>query len=99
MSAAQFIHNTMKLSANLAKNDLVKGMILQAARDIFVTRTDREKGYTETMYAKEGDDLEVLCEDGHHPDGGFRVINRDNFDQIETVPLSDMEDTFNDYGK
>ncbi|BEG72577.1 hypothetical protein [Pseudomonas phage PA1C] len=99
MNFSTLISDTMKLSANLAKNDVVKGMVLQAARDIFITRTDREKGYTETKYANEGDDLEIICEDVDNPAGGFRVINHDNFNQIETIPFSEMEDTFNDYGK
>lgn len=93
------INDTLSLFSSLAKSNVVKGMILQATRDIFIMRTDREKGYNEYKYASEGDDLEVLAEDLDNPNGGFRVVNRDNFDQIETVPFVDMEDTFNDYGK
>lgn len=89
----------MTFVSEIAKNKVVRGMVLQAGRDIIITRTDREKGYTEFKYANEGDDLEILGEDFDNPLGGFRVINRDNYDQIDTVPLDDIEDTFGDYGK
>lgn len=79
---------------NVMKSDVVRGMVLQATTDIFVHKTDRETGYTEVKFANEGDDLEVLCEDSEMPGGGYRVINRDNHDQIETVQLSDMDDVF-----
>lgn len=78
----------------IAKNEVVRGMLLQATSDIFVARTDREKGYTEVKFANEGDDLEVLCEDFENPGGGFRVRNHDNNDQIDTVQLSDMDTAF-----
>lgn len=89
----------MAMGQEIAKNKVVRGMVLQAARDVFITRTDREKGFTEFKFANEGDDLEILVEDSDNPNGGFRVINRDNFDQIDTVTLNDLEDTFGDYGK
>lgn len=89
----------MMLGQELAKNKVVRGMVLQAGRDIFITRTDREKGFTEFKFANEGDDLEVIVEDIDNPHGGFRVINRDNFDQIDTVLFNDLEDTFGEYGK
>ncbi|ABY63225.1 hypothetical protein ST201phi2-1p401 [Pseudomonas phage 201phi2-1] len=76
---------------HVAKSDVVRGMILQANSDIYLHKTDRENGYTEVKYANEGDDLEVLCED-LEIEGGFRVINRDNHDQIETVQLTDLDD-------
>lgn len=74
------------------KSDVTRGMILQASTDIILHKTDRERGYTEVKFANEGDDLEILGEDTDLPGGGFRVINRDNHDQIETVQLSDMDD-------
>ena len=72
-------------------------MILQASRDIVITRTDRVKGYSEFTFANEGDDIEIIGEDLENPCGGFRVINRDNYDQIDTVNPNDLEDTFGDY--
>lgn len=92
-------NEVMALGQEIAKNKVVRGMVLQAARDVFITRTDRAQGYTEFKFANEGDDLEILTEDSDNPNGGFRVINRDNFDQIDTVALNDLEDTFGDYGK
>lgn len=89
-----FFNHTMNLIDGLSKNEVVRGMLLQATNDIFVHRTDREKGYTEVKFANEGDDLEVLCEDLELPGGGFRVMNLDNNDQIETVQLSDMDTAF-----
>lgn len=80
---------------NLSKNEVVRGMVLQAANDIFIHRTDREKGYTEVKFANEGDDLEVICEDVDNPAGGYRVSNLDNHDQIETVNLTDLDDGMN----
>jgi len=78
----------------VVKADVVRGMILQANSDIYLHRTDRETGYTEIKYANEGDDLEILGED-QEIDGGWRVINRDNHDQIETVQLTDLDDGSN----
>lgn len=89
-----FFNNAMQFIDGLSKNDVVRGMLLQATNDIFVHRTDRDKGYTEVKFANEGDDLEILCEDLENPSGGFRVINRDNNDQIDTVQLSDMDTAF-----
>lgn len=83
---------TIGLIDQVMKSDVCRGMILQASTDIFVHKTDRDTGYTEVKFANEGDDLEVLCEDNELPGGGYRVINRDNYDQIETVQLSDMDD-------
>lgn len=76
---------------HVAKTDVVRGMILQASSDIYMHKTDRETGYTEVKYANEGDDLEILGED-LEIEGGYRVINRDNYDQIETVKLTDLDD-------
>lgn len=78
----------------IAKSDVVRGMILQATNDIVTYKTDREKGYTEVKFANEGDDLEILCEDFEMPGGGWRVINHDNNDAIETVQLTDMDTAF-----
>lgn len=88
-----------EVTANIAKNKAVRGMLLQASRDIFVMRTDRATGYSEFKFANEGDDIEILGPDLDSPCGGFRVINRDNYDQIDTVQCDDLEDTFGDYGK
>lgn len=76
---------------HVSKSDVVRGMILQASSDIYMHKTDRENGYTEVKFANEGDDLEILCED-LEIDGGYRVVNRDNHDQIETVKLTDLDD-------
>lgn len=89
-----FFNDSMHVIHGLAKSDVVRGMLLQATNDIFVHKTDRDKGYTEVKFANEGDDLEVLCEDHENPGGGFRVRNHDNNDQIETVHLSDMDTAF-----
>ena len=78
----------------IAKSDVVRGMMLQATNDIVSYKTDREKGYTEVKFANEGDDLEVLCEDFETPGGGYRVMNHDNNDAIETIQLSDMDTAF-----
>lgn len=94
-----FFSDILEVTAEISKNKVVRGMVLQAGRDIFIMRTDREKGYTEFKYANEGDDIEILGPDLDSPCGGFRVINRDNYDQIETVVCDDLEDTFGDYGK
>lgn len=80
----------------IAKSEVVRGMILQATDDIYVAKTCREKGYTEVKFAAEGDDLQVLGEDFDTPGGGFRVMNMDNNDQIETVSLNDMDTAFGD---
>lgn len=78
----------------IAKSDVVRGMLLQATNDIVSYKTDRDKGYTEVKFANEGDDLEVLCEDLETPGGGWRVMNHDNNDAIETVQLKDMDTAF-----
>lgn len=94
-----FFDDLLEFGCNISKNKVVRGMVLQAGRDVVITRTDREKGYTEFKFANEGDDLEVLGEDFDNPGGGFRVINRDNYDQIDTVHHDDLEDIFGDYIK
>lgn len=87
----------LEVGVGIAKNKVLRGMVLQAGRDIFITRTDRATGYSEFKFANEGDDIEVICEDVDNPLGGFRVINRDNYDQIDTIQHDDLEDTFGDY--
>jgi hypothetical protein len=89
-----FFKSFGQLVDGISKSDVARGMLLQATNDIFVHRTDREKGYTEVKFANEGDDLTVLCEDLENPGGGFRVMNLDNHDQIETVQLTDMDTVF-----
>lgn len=89
-----FFKDAMQFIDGISKNDVTRGMLLQAASDIFIHRTDREKGYTEVKFANEGDDLMVLGEDMENPGGGFRVMNCDNHDQIETVQLTDMDSVF-----
>lgn len=89
----------LDIGVGIARDKVSRGMLLQAARDIFITRNDRASGYTEFKFANEGDDIEILCEDIENPNGGFRVINRDNYDQIDTVRCDDLEDTFGDYIK
>lgn len=91
-----FFKQTADIIHGLAKSEVVRGMMLQATHDIFVYKTDRDKGYTEVKFASEGDDLEVLCEDLEMPSGGYRVVNHDNNDQIETVQLTDMDTVFGD---
>ena len=90
----RFFNDAMKFIDGISKNEVVRGMLLQATNDIFIHRTDREKGYTEVKFANEGDDLSVLGEDHENPGGGFRVMNLDNNDQIETVQLADMDTAF-----
>lgn len=89
-----FFKNFGQFIDGISKSDVARGMLLQATNDIFVHRTDREKGYTEVKFANEGDDLMVLSEDLENPGGGFRVMNHDNHDQIETVQLTDMDSVF-----
>jgi hypothetical protein len=89
-----FFKNLTQLIDGISKSDVARGMLLQATNDIFIHRTDREKGYTEVKFANEGDDLMVLSEDTENPGGGFRVMNCDNHDQIETVQLTDMDSVF-----
>jgi hypothetical protein len=81
----------------MLSSDVGRGMLLQAARDIFIVRTDRDKGHVEVKYANAGDDLEVLGPDADNPNGGFRVMNKDNYDEVETVQAVDLDDTFHDY--
>lgn len=78
----------------IAQNKVARGMILQAARDIWVTKNCKSKGFIEIKFASEGDDLRVLEEDTYLPGGNFRVINLDNQDQIESVNCIDLDDTF-----
>lgn len=98
MGISEFFKEASFAFDMLSKDNAVKGMILQAARDIFITRTDRDKGHTEYKFAKEGDDLEIVQHD-ECCDSGLRVINRDNFDQVETVLFQDLEDTFDEYSR
>lgn len=75
----------------LAKSDVVRDMVIQASHDIYTPKTDRDKGYTEVKFANEGDDLRILGTDNECPMGGFRVMNMDNNEQIETIQFTDLD--------
>ncbi|BBI55967.1 phage protein [Pseudomonas phage PA02] len=81
----------------IAKNKVQVGMILQATQDIWIMRTCKKNGYLEWKFANEGDDLTVLGVDEGNPEGGFRVLNADNYNQIETVQCTDMDDILHAY--
>lgn len=80
--------------SQIAKDKVVTGMLLQVVRDIFITKSCKDKGQVEIKFASEGDDVTVIDDDPDNPAGGVRVINHDNHDEIETVSYDDLEDTF-----
>lgn len=86
-----WFNNAVEYLGALAKSDVVRDMVLQASHDIYVTKVDRDHGYTEVKFANEGDDLRVLGEDQDNLTGGYRVMNMDNNEQIETVQLNDLD--------
>lgn len=75
---------------NITKHQAEQGGTYTASRDVYVSVTDRDNGYTEVLVAKEGDHLEVLEMDAQVP-GQVRVRNTETGDII-TVTLNDMED-------
>lgn len=81
----------------LAKSEVGTGMLLQAARDIFITVFDRDKGFTEIKFANEGDEIEVIGEEMHRPGDLFLVKNSDNHGEFGCVVAEDLEDTFGEY--
>ena len=76
--------------SNITKHQAEQGGTYAASRDVYVSVTDRDNGYTEVLVAKEGDHLEVLEMDAQVP-GQVRVRNTETGDII-TVTLNDMED-------
>lgn len=82
------------LVSYIAKDKVVTGMLLQVVRDIFITKSCKDKGSVDIKFASEGDDVTVIADDPDNPSGGVRVINHDNHDEIETVSYDDLEDTF-----
>ena len=89
-----YIMNFMEVVQHIAKDKAVKGMILVAMRDIFITKSCKDKGHTEYKFASEGDEVTVIGEDLDNPGGGCRVLNSDNYDEVDTVPYDDLEDPF-----
>lgn len=75
---------------NITKHQAEQGGTYAASRDVYISVTDRDNGYTEVLVAKEGDHLEVLEMDAQAP-GQVRVRNTETGDII-TVTLNDMED-------
>lgn len=92
-------NSTVTVFSQLARDDCFQGMLLQAARDIFLSKQDRDSGYKEYKFANEGDDLEIVGLEEGNEQGDIRVRNKQNFDQVEAVKFTDLEDTFNDYKK
>ncbi len=75
----------------ITKNQAVQGHIFAAVQDIFVAKSCKDVGYTELKYASEGDILEVIEIDTLDPTM-VRVFNRDNSEEVEYVPLTDLEE-------
>lgn len=82
--------NAYDTISNITKHQAEQGGTYAASRDVYISVTDRDNGYTEVLVAKEGDHLEVLEMDAQAP-GQVRVRNTETGDII-TVTLNDMED-------
>lgn len=93
MEILSLLDTTISTMSGVRPSSLVQpGRTLQASNDIFLTRFDRQRGYMETMYAKKGDDIDIICEDPATPGRAFRVRNVDNNEQIDTVMADDLYD-------
>lgn len=79
------------LIEGITKNQAVQGQIFAAVQDIFVAKSCKDVGYIELKYASEGDILEVIEIDTLDP-SMVRVFNRDNSEEVEYVPLTDLEE-------
>jgi hypothetical protein len=97
MNMMQNLSGGLSLLGQLARSEVGQGMILTAARDIYILLFDRENGYTEVKYANEGDQIEVLGEDIHRGEDFFTVKNNENHGEIGAVRAGDLEDPFKDY--
>jgi hypothetical protein len=73
------------------------GRTFLAARDIHITRYDRDRGFIETKFAQEGDELSVLELDSASFGALHRVKNTDNHDQIDSVSAHDLDDAYGEY--
>jgi hypothetical protein len=73
------------------------GMVLTAARDIFITILDRNGQHHDIPYANEGDQIKIEHPDDLRPGDLFVCSNVDNFGEVGSVNPNDLEDTFNEY--
>jgi hypothetical protein len=73
------------------------GMVLTAARDIFVTILDRNGNQHDIPYAHEGDQIKIEHSDDLRPGEMFVCTNVDNFGEVGSVNPHDLDDTFNEY--
>ncbi|WDS62077.1 hypothetical protein [Pseudomonas phage D6] len=81
----------------IAASKVEPGMVLTAARDIFITVMDRNGQHHDIPYAQEGDQLKVEHSDDLRPGDLFVCTNVDNFDEVGSVSPNDLEDLLKEY--
>lgn len=81
----------------IAASKVEPGMVLTAARDIFVTILDRNGGHHEIPFAHEGDQIRVEGSDDHRPGDLFVCTNLDNFEEVGSIHPHDLDDTLKEY--
>jgi hypothetical protein len=81
----------------IAASKVEPGMVLTAARDIFVTILDRRGAHHDILFANEGDQVRVEAPDCCRPGDLFVCSNVDNFDEVASVNPHDLEDMLKEY--
>lgn len=81
----------------IAAAKIEPGMVLTAARDIFITILDRNGQHHEIPFAHEGDQIKVEHPDSLQDGELFVCTNVDNFGEIGTVNPNDLDDTLKEY--
>lgn len=92
------LSSILKMSLrSIAASKVEPGMVLTAARDIFITILDRRGAHHDILFANEGDQVRIEGSDSHRPGDLFVCSNVDNFDEVGSVNPHDLEDAFNEY--
>jgi len=81
----------------IAASKVEPGMVLTAARDIFITVLDRNGQQHDIPYANEGDQLKVEHADDVRDGDLFVCTNVDNYGEVGSVNPHDLEDVLKEY--
>lgn len=89
-----FINLTMSA---ISASKVEPSMILTATRDIFITLLDRHGHEHSTLFATEGDSIRVEGQDALRGEDLFVCTNLDNFNEMASIPPTDIDDVLQEY--
>lgn len=92
------IGNLLRAAAyGIAASKVEPGMVLTAARDIFITVLGRDGIHRDIPFAHEGDQIRIEGEDVHRDGDLFVCTNLDNYDEVSSIETNDLDDTLKEY--